>query len=130
MEPLLCESDRLVINTARRHPTTGQLCAQWDGNGLTVRHVEIVHGAEPTLLRLATANPNYAPITSLTKEARVVAPVLWTFQPPCPRNSTIPAGFPRAPTPLRHTSVADREAEPRPEPTPTPESFRINALPA
>ncbi|WP_428098139.1 S24 family peptidase [Candidatus Rariloculus sp.] len=82
MEPLLSEGDRLVIDTARRRPTTGELCVLWDGNGLAVRRVEIVHGTEPAQWRLTTANPNYAPIMRLAREARIVATVLWIFRRP------------------------------------------------
>ena len=82
MEPLLSEGDLLVIDAARTHPTTGELCALWDGSGLAVRRVEIVHGTEPAELPLACANPNYAPVTCLAGEARIVATVLWIFRRP------------------------------------------------
>ena len=82
MEPLLSEGDRLVIDTARTHPTTGELCALWDGSGLAVSRVEIVPGTEPAQLRFTTANPNYAPFTCLAEDARIVATVLWMFRRP------------------------------------------------
>ena len=82
MEPLLSEGDRLVIDTARRYPTTGELCVLWDGNSLAIRRVEIVHGTEPAQWRLTTANPNYAPITCLASEVRMLATVLWMFRRP------------------------------------------------
>ena len=34
MAPLLSEGDRLVIDTARTHPTTGELCELWDSSSL------------------------------------------------------------------------------------------------
>ena len=80
MEPLLSEGDRIVLDTARTHPTTGELCAVWDGNGLAVRRVEVVHGTEPTQLRLTSANPNYATVTCLVEEARIVGTALWMFR--------------------------------------------------
>ena len=76
MEPNLSERDRLVINTARTRPTTGEFCVRCDGSGLAVRRVEIVHGTEPAQLRLTCANPNYAPLTFLAGEARIVATLL------------------------------------------------------
>ena len=57
MEPLLTEGDRLFVDTARQLPTTGELCALWDGSGLVVKRVEFVQGSEPPLLRLISANP-------------------------------------------------------------------------
>ena len=80
MEPLLSEGDRLVIDTARTNPTTGQLCVIFDGSGLAVRRVEVVHGTEPAQWRLTCANPNYAPIACIAEEARIVATVMWQFR--------------------------------------------------
>ena len=82
MEPLLREGDRLVIDTARTSPTTGELCALWDGGSLAIRRVEILHAAEPAQLRLTTANPNYEPVTCLAEEAHIVATVLWMVRRP------------------------------------------------
>lgn len=82
IEPFLSEGEGLVIDNSRRHPTTGGFCVLRDGNGLAIRRVEIVHGTNPAQLRLTTENPNYAPITCLAKEARIVATVLWMFRRP------------------------------------------------
>ena len=82
MEPLLSEGDRLVIDTARRRPTTGELCTLWDGSGLAARRVETVPGTEPALLRFTCANLNYAPVTCLAGEACIVATVFWIFRRP------------------------------------------------
>ncbi len=82
MEPLLSEGDRLLVDTTRRRPTTGELCVLWDGNVLAVRRVEVLHGTEPAQLHLMTANPTYSPLTCLAKDARIVATVLWTFRRP------------------------------------------------
>ena len=41
MEPLLSEGDRIVIDTARRCPTTGEeICVLWDGSVLAIRRVK------------------------------------------------------------------------------------------
>ena len=82
MEPLLSEGDRLVIDTARTSPTTGELCALWDGSSLAIRRVEILHAAEPSQFRLTSASPNYAPVTCLAEEAHIVATVLWMVRRP------------------------------------------------
>ena len=79
MEPVLGEGDRLVIDTARTRPSTGELCALWDGHGLVVKRVEIVAG-EPVRLRLTSANPAYAPYTCLAEEARIVGKVVWAVR--------------------------------------------------
>ena len=82
MEPLLSEGDRLVIDTARTHPTTGELWELWDSSSLAVRRVEIVPRTEPAQSRLTAAHPNYAPFTCLAEDARNVGTVLWIFRRP------------------------------------------------
>ena len=79
MEPLLSEGDRLVIDTVRTRPTTGELCALWDGNALAIRRVEIVQGTEPAQLRLTCANASYAPFVCQPEEVRILGAVLWMF---------------------------------------------------
>ena len=37
---------------------------------------------KPAQLRLTCANPNYASVTCLAREARIVATVLWIFRRP------------------------------------------------
>ncbi len=43
MEPELSEGDRLLVDTARRVPATGEMFVLWDGDGLVVKRVERVH---------------------------------------------------------------------------------------
>ena len=81
MEPDLRDGDRVVADTARRVPETGQLCVFWDGNGLLVRRVEYAPGSSPPQLRLLAANPAYAPYTCLAHDAHVVGTVLRKIQP-------------------------------------------------
>ena len=78
MEPALSAGDRLVIDTGRRIPETGQLCVLFDGNGLVAKRVEYVPGSSPPTLRLISDNPRYAPYTCLAQEAHVVGRVLWS----------------------------------------------------
>ncbi len=80
MEPLLSEGDRLMVDTARTRPSTGEMCAVWDGHGLVVKRVEIVRGVEPVRLRLSSANPRYASYTCLADEARIVGKVIWAVR--------------------------------------------------
>ena len=60
--------------------TTGELCALWDGSSLATWRVEIVHAIEPAQLRLTCANPNYAPLTCLAEQTRIVTTVLCMFR--------------------------------------------------
>ena len=81
MEPELSEGDRLIVDTARRVPATGEMFVLWDGDGLVVKRVEHVHadGGAPAL-RLKSANPHYDDYTRLTGEVHIVGKVLWTIR--------------------------------------------------
>ena len=80
MEPELREGDRLMVDTARRVPATGEMFVLWDGNGLVVKRIEIVPGADPPRLRLLSANPYYDDYTCDAHDAHVVGKVLWTVK--------------------------------------------------
>ncbi len=81
MEPELSEGDRLLVDTARRIPATGEMFVLWDGEGLVVKRVEHVHadGAAHEL-RLKSANPDYADYTCLAEDVHIVGKVLWTVR--------------------------------------------------
>ena len=81
MEPELSEGDRLLIDTARRVPETGEMFVLFDGNGLVVKRVEHVpaDGGAPEL-RLKSANPDYADYTALASDVHIVGKVLWTVR--------------------------------------------------
>lgn len=81
MEPELSEGDRLLVDTARRVPETGEMFVLWDGNGLVVKRVEHVRadGGAPEL-RLKSANPDYADYTCLAEDVHIVGKVLWTVR--------------------------------------------------
>ena len=78
MEPEIRESDRFVVDTARRSPATGELFVLWDGTGLVVKRVEAV-GGEPPRLRLLSASAGDPPCTCLAEEAHIVGKVVWTI---------------------------------------------------
>ena len=89
MEPELSEGDRLLVDTARRVPETGEMFVLFDGNGLVVKRVEHVNpgtgsgtgddGGAPAL-RLKSANPDYADYTCLAQDVHIVGKVLWTVR--------------------------------------------------
>ena len=61
MAPKMREGDRLLVDTARRSPATGEFFVLFDGTGLVVKRVEMVPGE--ARLRLLSANPAYGPYT-------------------------------------------------------------------
>ena len=75
MEPELRESDRIVVDTARRAPAAGELFVLWDGTGLVVKRVEALT-ADGTL-RPASAHPDYPTYERPADEVHVVGKVLW-----------------------------------------------------
>ena len=81
MEPELSEGDRLLVDTSRKIPATGEMFVLWDGNGLVVKRVERVagDGDEPGL-RLKSANAEYADYTVPAGDIHVVGKVLWTVR--------------------------------------------------
>ena len=81
MEPELFEDDRLLVDTARRVPATGEMFVLFDGNGLVVKRVEPVPGdGDAPKLRLKSANPDYADYTCLAEEVHIAGKVLWTVR--------------------------------------------------
>ena len=78
MEPEMREGDRLLVDTARRTPATGELFVLFDGTGLVVKRVEMVPGEAH--LRLLSANPAYAPYAALGEEVHVVGKVVWVLR--------------------------------------------------
>ncbi len=78
MEPEMREGDRLLVDTARRRPATGELFVLFDGTGLVVKRVEMVPGEEH--LRLLSANPAYAPYAALGEEVHIVGKVVWVLR--------------------------------------------------
>ena len=78
MEPEMREGDRLLVDTARRRPATGELFVLFDGTGLVVKRVEMVPGEER--IRLLSANPAYEPYAAFAEEVHVVGKVVWTLR--------------------------------------------------
>ena len=78
MEPEMREGDRLLVDTAKRRPATGELFVLFDGTGLVVKRIETVPGE--ARLRLLSANPAYAPYTVLGVEVHIVGKVVWVLR--------------------------------------------------
>lgn len=48
MEPAIHDGDRLLVDTSRRTPATGEMAVLWDGGGLVVKRVEIIPRTQTT----------------------------------------------------------------------------------
>ena len=77
MEPEMRDGDRIVVDTARRLPHTGETYVLWDGTGLVVKRVAGL--SRDGLLHLLSANPEYPPYDCRADEAHVVGKVVWKF---------------------------------------------------
>ena len=81
MEPELSEGDRLLVDTSRRAPDTGEMFVLWDGNGLVVKRVErVAEGNGAPGLRLKSANAEYADYTAPAGDVHIFGKVLWTVR--------------------------------------------------
>ena len=47
MEPAVHDGDRLLVDTGRKTPATGEMAVLWDSGGLVVKRVEIVPRSGP-----------------------------------------------------------------------------------
>ena len=78
MEPAVHDGDRLLVDTGRKTPGTGEMAVLWGGDGLVVKRVEIVPRTDPHRLRLISANSAHEPCDCLAGEAHIAGTVLWT----------------------------------------------------
>ena len=79
MEPAIHDGDRLLVDTGRKTPATGEMAILWDGGGLVVKRVEAIPRADPPRLRLISANPACQPHDRLAGEAHIAGTVLWAL---------------------------------------------------
>ena len=81
MQPELSDGDRLLVDTSRRVPATGEMFVLWDGGGLVVKRVEAMMGThEEAALRLKSTNPDYGDYTVPACDVHIVGKVLWTVK--------------------------------------------------
>ena len=65
MEPAVHDGDRLLVDTGRKTPATGEMA---------------VPRADPPRLRLISTNPAYDPYDCLAGEAHIAGTVIWTLR--------------------------------------------------
>lgn len=80
MEPAMREGDRLIVDTSRRVPHTGELFVLREGEGIVVKRIERMRCSAPPRLRLISINPDYAPVTCLAEDVEPVGKVIWTVR--------------------------------------------------
>ena len=80
MEPWMREGDRLIVDTARRVPHTGELFVLRDGQDVVVKRVAHIHGSAPPRLRLIPIDPDHAPVIRLAEDVEPIGKVIWSVR--------------------------------------------------
>ncbi len=60
MRPLINDGDVVLVDQSRRNPNMPGIFALYEGEGQTIKQVEVVRGITPTRLRLIPANKDYS----------------------------------------------------------------------
>jgi phage repressor protein C with HTH and peptisase S24 domain len=81
MEPHYPAGDRVLVDTAHRIPSPPGVYVVWDGYGLVLKHIEVLTGRKPPVVRLSSDNAAYAPyecaVTDLRIQGRVMGKWVW-----------------------------------------------------
>lgn len=71
MEPAIKDGDVVMIDQTRTNPRMPGIFALWEGDGLTLKRVELVHGDVPRL-RLIPANAAYSAYEVLEDDVQII----------------------------------------------------------
>ena len=77
MEPEMRDGDRIVVDTGKRRPGTGETFVLWDGTGLVVKRIAGL--SRDGMLGLLSANPDYPAYECHAGDVHVVGKVVWKF---------------------------------------------------
>jgi DNA-binding XRE family transcriptional regulator len=72
MEPLIKDGDVVLVDQTRRNPNMPGVFALYEGNGYTLKRVEVVRGSEPEMLRLIPANPAYSTYEVRAEDVHII----------------------------------------------------------
>lgn len=67
--------DRVIVDTADTRPSPPGPFAVFDGVGLVVKLVEVIHNSEPVRLKLSSRNPSYNSYEVIEGEASIIGRV-------------------------------------------------------
>ena len=81
MEPHYLAGDRVLVDTSHVIPSPPGVYVIWDGFGLVLKHLEVMAGKLPAVVRLSSDNPAYAPyevpVSDLKVQGRVMGKWVW-----------------------------------------------------
>jgi phage repressor protein C with HTH and peptisase S24 domain len=71
MAPTLMPHDRILVDISHKAPSPPGVYVLWDGFGMVVKRLEIVHGTDPLRVVVSSDNPNHAERELTVDEAHV-----------------------------------------------------------
>jgi phage repressor protein C with HTH and peptisase S24 domain len=80
MEPDYPAGERLLVDTSHRVPSPDGVYVLWDGYGLILKRLGMVHGSNPRKIRVMSINPDYPAYEVLASEIQVNGRVIGRWQ--------------------------------------------------
>lgn len=74
-EPDLRAGDRLIVDRRHRVPSPDGYYALWDGFGVVVKALQLVPNTDPPIVRIASANPLFAPYERSAEEINIIGKI-------------------------------------------------------
>ncbi|TXL70130.1 S24 family peptidase [Vineibacter terrae] len=81
MHPTLRSGQRVMIDTNDRCPSPPGVFAVWDGVGLILRRIEVIHGDRPVRVRMSPDNARYESVEVPLSEMRIRGRAFAVYRP-------------------------------------------------
>lgn len=72
MEPRIMDGDFVFIDETKRNPRMPGIFALWEGDGITIKRIEIVANSNPQRLRLIPENEKYSAYEQNSDEVQII----------------------------------------------------------
>lgn len=77
MSPTLESGDRVMVDTSDLNPSPPGIFAVWDGFGLVIKRVELLHMSDPPTIRISSDNARHEPFERTIDEIKIVGRIVW-----------------------------------------------------
>lgn len=77
MSPTLESGDRVMVDTSHTAPSPPGIYALFDGLGVVVKRLEVIHGTDPVMIRVVSDNSHHSPHEVTLEEARIIGRIVW-----------------------------------------------------
>lgn len=71
MEPELWSGQRVMVDIQDKTPSPPGVFVLWDGLGLVLKYVEVIHNSEPLRVRISSSHPAFQPYERMVDEAHI-----------------------------------------------------------